>query len=61
MIRFVPGFAAATVAFGLIELVEWMEIASATTELVLFLASYAIAALGFDHALRRYYGRSRRA
>ena len=51
VLRFVPGFVAATVAFGVTRLFSWTDVGF---EFSTFLALYAVGAISLDRALKRY-------
>jgi hypothetical protein len=51
MLRFIPGFAAASVAFVVTRLFSWTEVGF---EFSVFLAAYAAVAISLDRGLKRY-------
>ena len=51
ILRFVPGAAAAVVAFGVTKLVSWTELGF---EFGAFLTAYLVVAASVDRAMKRY-------
>ena len=54
-LRFIPGLAAATVAFGVTKLVGWTELGF---EFGAFLTAYVAVAVSVDRGMKRYGVRS---
>jgi hypothetical protein len=52
MIKYVPGFVAAIIAFVVLKLVSWLN--STGLQAFLFLAAYVVVAVGLDKGMKRY-------
>ena len=52
MMRYIPGFVAAIIAFVVLKLVSWMD--STALQAFIFLASYGVVAVGIEKGMKRY-------
>lgn len=52
MIKYVPGFVAAIVAFVVLKLVSWID--AVALQAFLFLAAYGVVMVGLEKGMKRY-------
>jgi hypothetical protein len=52
VIKYVPGFVAAIIAFVVLKLVSWMD--STALQAFIFLAAYGVVVVGIEKGMKRY-------
>jgi len=52
MIKYVPGFVAAIVAFFVLKLISWID--AVALQAFIFLAAYGVVVVGLEKGMKRY-------